>query len=72
MSTLVRAPSSGGASQVKGAWLTATNYAVNDLVMSGGVWYACTLAHVSGATFSADPSKWAKINPARSDFSLLT
>lgn len=43
----------------EGAWLTATSYAVNDLVREDGSSYICVEAHTSG-TFSTDlaASKW--------------
>ena len=37
----------------RGAWVTATAYAVNDTVTDGGLTYQCQLAHTSGA--SSDP-----------------
>lgn len=43
----------------RGAWVTATAYAVKDLVLTGGVWYVCVIAHTSSALFSTDEgSKW--------------
>lgn len=44
----------------RGLWLTATAYAVNDAVDSGGVTYVCVTAHTSAAAFSTDyaASKW--------------
>lgn len=44
---------------VRGSWLTATSYAVKDLVTQGGNTYICVAAHTSG-TFSADLTavKW--------------
>jgi hypothetical protein len=38
---------------VRGAWLTATSYAVRDVVTQGGVTYLCAVAHVSGV-FATD------------------
>lgn len=44
----------------KGAWLTATAYAVNNLVQESGNTYICLVAHTSG-TFATDygAGKWA-------------
>lgn len=43
----------------RGAWVTATAYAVKDLVSNGGQWYACVTAHTSSASFATDsPTKW--------------
>lgn len=43
----------------RGAWVTVTQYAVNDLVRQGDILYACVTAHVSG-TFATDlaAGKW--------------
>jgi len=51
-----------GQPQWQGAWLTATVYAVNDSVESGGSSYICLTAHTSG-TFSTDlaAAKWELI-----------
>lgn len=40
----------------RGAWTTATNYAVGDMVTPTGaaLTYVCAVAHTSGATFNAD------------------
>jgi hypothetical protein len=48
-----------GAYVNRGAWATATAYALNDLVTQTGVTYVCVVAHTSG-TFSTDLSagKW--------------
>jgi hypothetical protein len=43
----------GAPTLVRGAWVTATSYAVNDLVWSGGLGYRCLVAHTSG-TFATD------------------
>lgn len=47
---------------VRGAWLTATAYAVNDLVTQSGSTYLCAVAHTSG-TFSTDLAavKWVVV-----------
>lgn len=50
---------------VRGAWLTATAYAVWDLVTQAGATYVCAVAHTAG-TFSTDLAavKWVLIqNP---------
>lgn len=43
----------------KGAWLTSTSYAVDDVVSNGGSSYICLIAHTSG-TFATDlgAGKW--------------
>lgn len=48
-----------GTGTVRGAWVTATSYAVKDLVTQGGNTYICAVVHVSG-TFATDLSaiKW--------------
>tara|TARA_R110002051_G_scaffold3335_1_gene18071 strand:- start:3324 stop:5558 length:2235 start_codon:yes stop_codon:yes gene_type:complete len=38
----------------RGAWVTATAYAVNDIWEDGGIWYAVLSAYTSGATAAAD------------------
>lgn len=44
---------------VKGAWTTATVYAVQDIVSQGGIEYMCLVAHTAG-TFATDlaAKKW--------------
>lgn len=42
----------------RGSWVTATAYAMKDLVTSGGAWYACVTAHTSSASFATDSAKW--------------
>lgn len=43
----------------RGAWATATAYAVKDLVVESGVYYICIVAHTSSGTFATDKnSKW--------------
>lgn len=39
-------------------WVTATAYAVRDLVFVTPTWYACVVAHTSGATFAGDVANW--------------
>lgn len=43
----------------RGAWATATTYALKDVVTSGGIAYVCLVAHTSG-TFATDlaAGKW--------------
>jgi len=50
---------------VKGAWVTATAYAVKDYVTNGGNGYVCLVAH-TGGTFSTDlaAGKWAIVQTA--------
>ena len=38
----------------RGNWAAATIYRVKDLVVSGGTWYACVVAHTSGDAFADD------------------
>lgn len=47
---------------IRGAWLTATAYAVKDVVTQGGITYICAVAHTSG-TFATDLAavKWVPI-----------
>lgn len=43
----------------RGAWVTATAYAVKDLVQESGTWYVCVEAHTSSALFATDKAtKW--------------
>ncbi len=42
----------------RAAWAASTAYAVKDLVLTGGVWYVCVLAHTSSAAFATDSAKW--------------
>lgn len=51
---------------IKGAWVTGTAYALNDVVSSGGRWYKCTTAHTASAAFSTDQaSKWTSYTGER-------
>lgn len=45
---------------VRGTWVTLTNYAIRDLVSNGTGTYVAIVAHVAGATFAADlaAGKW--------------
>lgn len=49
----------------RGAWTTATAYAVNDVVTVAGAAYRCLVAHTSGSTFSGVGSgsweSWAAV-----------
>ena len=43
----------------RGAWVTATAYAIKDLVSNAGTWYVCVVAHISSAAFATDTAtKW--------------
>lgn len=44
---------------VRGGWITATAYALGDIVLQGGIVYICMVAHTSG-TFATDlaAGKW--------------
>jgi lysophospholipase L1-like esterase len=42
----------------RGPWVTATAYALKDIVTSGGTSYICVQAHTSGATFAGDVAYW--------------
>lgn len=43
----------------RGAWATATAYAIKDLVQQSGTWYVAVAAHTSAASFATDlASKW--------------
>ena len=45
----------------RGPWVTATAYAIGDLVNSGGSTYICLIAHTAAASFATDLSalRWA-------------
>lgn len=49
---------------LKGAWLTVTDYAVNDIVSSGEYTYVCLTAHQSGIGF--DSQYWSRFGFAGS------
>lgn len=51
------------------AWVTATAYAIGDLIADGGVTYYCTAAHTSGATRGDDADKWYA-EPASGEYEL--
>lgn len=43
----------------RGAWASATAYAIKDLVSNSGVWYVCVKAHTSAGSFGTDlATKW--------------
>ncbi len=43
----------------RGAWVTATAYAIKDIVSNAGTWYVCVIAHTSSGSFGTDePTKW--------------
>lgn len=48
---------------IRGAWLTATDYALKNVVTNGGVTYICAIAHTSG-TFATDlaAGKWLALS----------
>jgi len=54
-----------GGFNLRGAWLSNTDYAVKDLVSSGSYTYVCSVAHNSGATFSE--TNWLKFGFAGSN-----
>ncbi len=43
------------------AWAATTAYTKRDSVIDGTKWYYCNTAHTSGASLSADASKWTEI-----------
>jgi hypothetical protein len=45
----------------RGDWVTATAYAVKDVVRVSGTWYICLQAHTSGATFAGDLAAYWKV-----------
>jgi len=54
-----------GGFNLRGAWLSNTDYSVNDLVSSGSYTYVCSVAHNSGPTFSE--TNWLKFGFAGSN-----
>lgn len=62
LSSEVRALLASTAWQVRGSWLTATDYAQGDIVLQGGIVYVAIEAHTSG-TFATDlaASKWGQV-----------
>jgi len=53
LSNQLRALIAVGGSIPRGLWVTATAYAISDLVSSSGIAYICHTAHTSGASFDA-------------------
>ena len=53
----------------KGPWVTATVYAIDDIVSDSGSSYICIVAHTAAATFSADLTavKWQVLSSAGVD-----
>lgn len=45
----------------RGAWATATVYAVGDVVSQSGTTYVCNTAHTAAASFATDTAKWTAI-----------
>ncbi|AEK63184.1 GDSL-type esterase/lipase family protein [Collimonas fungivorans] len=43
---------------IRGAWATATTYAIKDVVSNLGSWYICVIANTSGPTFTGDAANW--------------
>lgn len=52
-----------GTGAVRGGWVTATAYVLNDVISQSGLWYRCAVAHTSG-TFATDLAavKWVAHN----------
>ena len=43
----------------RSAWAATTAYALKDIVLTGGTWYMCVVAHTSSTAFATDTaSKW--------------
>ena len=66
-STVVAALFATAGSTIRGAWVTATAYALKDVVTDGGVTYLCAVAHTSG-TFATDLTavKWVALGTGSS------
>lgn len=62
LATDARALFAAEAGSVEGAWATATDYAVKDVVTEDGATYICAVAHTSG-TFATDlaADKWVAL-----------
>jgi len=43
------------------AWVTATSYALDDVVTESGSVYYCTTAHISSALFTTDSANWSEV-----------
>lgn len=72
LSAEVLALLASGSWTIRGAWITATNYALGDIVSNGGLLYLCMIAHTSG-TFATDLAAldWGQltINPSAASVS---
>lgn len=43
----------------RGNWASGTAYAIKDIVLTGGTWYICIVAHTSSASFATDQAaRW--------------
>lgn len=51
-------PQGDKGAQWQGAWVTATAYAVDDIVSESGTSYICITGHTSSASFGTDAAKW--------------
>lgn len=62
LSDAVLALLSSTAWTVRGGWVTATSYAVGDLVLQSNIVYVCMVAHTAG-TFATDlaAGKWGQV-----------
>jgi hypothetical protein len=56
-SAVVSASSAGGTP----AWITGTDYTLNNLVSFAGTTYICNTAHIAAATFATDATNWTKV-----------
>ena len=67
LSSAVAALLATGEGELRGAWLTATAYAVRDVVTNSGSTYICVTAHTSGV-FATDlaAGKWIAIDTGNS------
>jgi hypothetical protein len=43
------------------AWVTATSYALDDVITESGNVYYCTTAHTSSALFATDSANWSEV-----------
>lgn len=62
LSTVVSAFLTAAGGSIKGAWLTATLYAIKDVVAQGTATYICAVSHTSGV-FATDlaANRWVRI-----------
>ena len=51
----------------RGDWVTGTEYAVNDFVVSGSIYAVCSTAHTAGATFAGDVLYWVYLADLTTD-----